>query len=88
MILRLTLGGLLALSTALPMLAAPTFNRIASFAVADNAAGDKSAETSAEIIAASEDGMVLVYTDSPAGLIGLIDIAEPTAPKGAPQALA
>ncbi|WP_420344574.1 esterase-like activity of phytase family protein [Paenirhodobacter sp.] len=82
MILRLTLGGLLALSTALPTLAAPTFNRIASFAVADNAAGDKSAETSAEIIAASEDGMVLVYTDSPAGLIGLIDIAEPTAPKG------
>lgn len=63
-----------------------TFNRIASFATPDNMAqGDDTArETSAEIIGASEDGMTLVYTDSPLGVIGLIDItdAKKPMPKG------
>ncbi|MEY2960652.1 MAG: hypothetical protein RLZ60_482, partial [Pseudomonadota bacterium] len=38
------------------------FNRIASFATPYNNA-DASAESSAEIIAASDDGMTLIYTD-------------------------
>ncbi len=59
------------------------FNRIASFpTVANMAAGEDTArETSAEIIAATADGMTLVYTDSPLGAIGLIDITDPAAPK-------
>ncbi len=59
------------------------FNRIASFATPDNMADgeDRARETSAEIIAASEDGMTLIYTDSPLGVVGLIDITDPKAPK-------
>ncbi|MFY8145435.1 MAG: esterase-like activity of phytase family protein, partial [Rhodobacter sp.] len=33
------------------------------------------------IIAASEDGNTLIYTDSPLGVVGLIDITDPAAPK-------
>ena len=29
----------------------------------------------------SEDGMTLVYTDSPLGAVGLVDITDPAAPK-------
>ena len=59
------------------------FNRIASFATPDNMAEgeDRARETSAEIIAASDDGMVLVYTDSPLGVIGRIDITDPKNPQ-------
>lgn len=58
------------------------FNRIASFATVDNMAEgeDRDRESSAEIIAASGDGMMLVYTDSPLGVIGRIDISNPRAP--------
>ena len=55
------------------------FNRISSFATFANAQ-DPSAQSSAEIISASGDGMTLVYPDSPLGLIGMIDIADPAAP--------
>ncbi|HEV7275574.1 MAG TPA: esterase-like activity of phytase family protein [Devosiaceae bacterium] len=68
-------------STAIPAHAAMVFNRIASFPVQENA--PDAATTSSEIIAASEDGMLLVYSDSPAGGIGFIDIADPKAPQGA-----
>ncbi len=73
----------LALCAALPALAEPTFNRIATFATPDNMAEgeDRMRPTSAEIISATEDGMTLIYTDSPLGVIGLIDIADPKAPK-------
>ncbi len=54
------------------------FNRIASFQVADNL--PEAEETSAEIIAATADGMTLVYTDSPGASIGFIDISDPTSP--------
>ena len=59
------------------------FNRIASFETVQNMAEgeDKARESSAEIIAASDDGMTLVYTDSPLGVIGRIDITDPKAPK-------
>ncbi|TCP36113.1 esterase-like activity of phytase family protein [Rhodovulum marinum] len=62
------------------------FNRIASFPVVQNMAegDDISRESSAEIIDATADGMTLVYTDSPLGVLGLIDITDPSnpAPKG------
>ncbi|UVC10104.1 esterase-like activity of phytase family protein [Rhizobium sp. TH2] len=61
----------------------PVFNRIASFAVADNTPADVDAKsvTSAEIIAATEDGNTLVYTSSPLKAVGLIDITDARAPK-------
>ncbi|MFN4155648.1 MAG: esterase-like activity of phytase family protein [Paracoccaceae bacterium] len=79
----LGLTSALAIFAAFPALAEMNFNRIASFATPDNmAAGeDLARETSAEIISASEDGMTLVYTDSPLGVIGLIDITDASAPK-------
>ncbi|NCU19828.1 esterase-like activity of phytase family protein [Candidatus Falkowbacteria bacterium] len=72
----------LALATA-PALAETNFNRIASFPVVTNmAAGEDTArETSSEIVAASEDGLTLVYTDSPLGVLGMIDLTDPAAPK-------
>ena len=78
-------AALIALAAALPTaaLADMNFNRIASFATPSNmAAGeDLSRETSAEIIAATADGMRLVYTDSPLGVLGMIDISNPAMPK-------
>lgn len=73
----------LALTVAMPAAAETAFNRIATFATPDNMAEgeDRARETSAEIISASEDGMTLVYTDSPLGVIGLVDITDPRAPK-------
>ncbi len=58
------------------------FNRIASFPVALNLpeGADPLTVTSAEIVAASGDGMTLVYSDSPNRAIGFIDIADPAAP--------
>ncbi len=62
---------------------APTFNRVASFPVAANTPEDQdpAEDTSAEIVAASGDGQTLIYTNSPAGLLGLIDIADPASPR-------
>lgn len=59
------------------------FNRIASFPVVENMADgeDTSRETSPEIIAATADGMTLVYTDSPLGVLGMIDLTDPSDPK-------
>ncbi|UWR75710.1 esterase-like activity of phytase family protein [Phaeobacter inhibens] len=63
-----------------------SFNRIASFPVVQNMAvgEDITRESSPEIIDATADGMTLVYTDSPLGALGLIDITDPAnpAPKG------
>ena len=72
----------LAASVSLPAHADMMFNRIATFAVAGNlpADTDKATPTSSEIIAATEDGMMLVYSDSPLGAIGFIDIADPKNP--------
>ncbi len=73
----------LALTAALPAVAEMNFNRIASFAVSANlpAGVDFSTPTSAEIIAATADGMTLIYTDSPLGAVGFVDITDPAAPK-------
>lgn len=57
------------------------FNRVASFAVAQNA--PEAEASSSEIITASEDGMMLIYSDSPGGGIGFVDITDASAPKAA-----
>ncbi|MBX3584779.1 MAG: esterase-like activity of phytase family protein [Rhizobiaceae bacterium] len=74
---------ILTASVSQPAQADLMFNGIATFAVADNLPADVegSTETSSEIIAASEDGMTLVYSDSPLGAVGFVDITEPKAPK-------
>jgi len=42
---------------------------------------DTGRESSAEIIAATADGMTLICTDSPLGVLGRIDITDPAAPR-------
>ncbi|EIJ33523.1 esterase-like activity of phytase family protein [Thiothrix nivea] len=61
------------------------FNRVASFPVCSqlDANCNVDDETSAEIVAASTDGMMLVYTDSPSKSVGFVDIADPANPKAA-----
>ncbi|MAS60167.1 MAG: esterase-like activity of phytase family protein [Proteobacteria bacterium TMED51] len=58
---------------------ADTFNRIASFPTFLNNA-EPTSESSAEIISSTADGMTLVYSDSPQGVIGLVDITDPANP--------
>jgi hypothetical protein len=72
-------------SVALPAAAEQVFNRIASFPVASNLPADKDklSTTSAEIVTASEDGNMLIYSDSPLGAIGFVDITDAMAPKAA-----
>lgn len=82
----------LALVAALPSLvfAAPKnpgaahFQRIATYLVCENTSCDRDLieETVAEIVAASADGNTLIYTDSPAGKIGFVDISDPENPAG------
>ncbi len=59
------------------------FNRVASFPTPLNMAEgeDTARETSAEIITVTEDGMTLVYSDSPLGAIGKVDISDPANPR-------
>lgn len=63
--------------------AADYFNRVASFPVNLNLPQtiDQATETSAEIIAASDDGQMVIYSDSPLQALGMIDISQPSAPK-------
>lgn len=75
------LTGAFLCSSAVAGVAAPVFNRVASFPVALN--NPEAGETSSEIISASDDGMLLVYSDSPAGGIGFIDIADAKNPRPA-----
>ena len=78
----LMLTSALALMAACPALAQEmNFNRVASFPVALNT--PEAEVTSAEIIAASGDGMTLIYSDSPAGVIGFVDITDPANPVAA-----
>lgn len=79
----LALTAVLATSVAFPAYAQQNFNRVASFAVADNLPADADAKsaTSSEIIAVSGDGNTLVYSDSPLGAVGFIDITDAKAPK-------
>ncbi len=58
------------------------FNRIATFAVCEqlDSTCDTDTETVAEIVAASTDGMTLIYTDSPQEVLGFVDITNPGQP--------
>ncbi|WP_282182691.1 esterase-like activity of phytase family protein [Aliiroseovarius marinus] len=69
--------------TAGAAMAEMNFNRIASFPVVKNMAEgeDTKRETSPEIIDVTADGMTLVYTDSPLGVLGRIDITDAANPK-------
>jgi hypothetical protein len=80
--MRVSILALLATGAlAAPAMAEMNFNRIAAFPVTQNT--PEAEETSAEIIAATGDGMTLVYSDSPAGVLGFIDITDPANPVAA-----
>ncbi len=78
-----SLAAALLSGTALSASAAEYFDRIASFPITANLPkdGDQKAETVAEIITASEDGKLLIYTDSPRKALGFIDITDAAQPK-------
>ncbi len=78
-----SLAAALLSGTALGASAAEYFDRIASFPITANLPkdGDQKAETVAEIITASEDGKLLIYTDSPRKALGFIDITDAAQPK-------
>lgn len=61
------------------------FAHVGTFDVPDNLrpGEDAATVTSAEIVTATRNGTVLVYTDSPAGRLGFVDISNPSAPTGA-----
>ena len=61
------------------------FNRIATFPIVRNLpdGADASKKTVAEIVSASEDGLLLVYANSERDAFGFLDIADPAAPKPA-----
>ena len=60
------------------------FQRIATYLVCENTSCDKNLfdETVAEIITATKDGNTLIYTDSPTGKIGFVDIRDAENPVG------
>jgi sugar lactone lactonase YvrE len=60
---------------------AQTFNRVSSFPVPANLPNGTDHETSSEIVTASDDGMTLIYSDSPLGAVGMVDISDPAAPR-------
>lgn len=81
--MRIMLTSMIALTAATPSLAEAVFNRISSFPTVANFADgeDKAQETSAEIMATTEDGNMLIYSDSPLEALGLVDISDPATPK-------
>jgi hypothetical protein len=58
-------------------------NHVGTFSVPANLPADEpeSTVTSAEIVDATADGKLLVYTDSPSGRIGFIDVSDPKSPQ-------
>lgn len=61
------------------------FNRVASFSVCGQTGSSCESDdtTAAEIVTASSDGMTLIYSNSPKGEIGFIDISNPASPQAA-----
>ncbi len=59
-----------------------SFNRISHFAVCSqlDPTCNVDNETSSEIIVASKDGNTLYYSDSPLGVLGIVDISDPLSP--------
>ncbi len=56
------------------------FTKVASFTVCQQTDCTESRITSAEILAATKDGLTLIYTDSPRNSVGFLDISEPGNP--------
>lgn len=77
--MKLTIVTLLLVSTMFFTTAFANFSQVGKFGTPAN--NQKKVETSAEIIAATADGMTLVYSDSPAKVIGMIDISDPSDPQ-------
>lgn len=65
--------------------AAESFNRVATWPVFMSLpeGTDPASETAAEIMTYAQGGNLLVFTDSPMGHLGFIDITDPMAPKAA-----
>jgi hypothetical protein len=61
------------------------FDRVATFEVVRNLPADRDAsrKTNAEIVAATADGMTVVYTDSEQRGLGFVDITDPAVPRPA-----
>lgn len=59
-----------------------SFKRVASFPVCAQLGSscEDDAATAAEIVAVSADGNTLIYSNSPLGAIGFVDIADPSSP--------
>jgi hypothetical protein len=59
------------------------FERVSTFIVCENTSCDRDQVelTAAEIVAASEDGKTLIYTDSPNRSLGFVDISKPSRPR-------
>lgn len=64
--------------------AQPFFNRVSTFLVCTqlDPTCNVDDQTSAEIVAASPDGLTIIYTDSNREEVGLVDITDPTSPVG------
>ena len=77
--MKVTIVTLLLVSTMFFTKAFANFSQVGKFGTPAN--NQKKVETSAEIIAATADGMTLVYSDSPAKVIGMIDISDPSDPQ-------
>ena len=77
--MKLTILTLLLVSTMFFTTAFANFSQVGKFGTPAN--NQKKVETSAEIIDATADGMTLVYSDSPAKVIGMIDISDPSNPQ-------
>jgi len=80
----IAVAALAAALTSATVAEAANFNRIATWPVYRNLPSDlpPTTETVAEILAVTADGLTLVYTDSPGARLGLVDIADPSAPSG------
>lgn len=61
-----------------------SFNRVATFPICGQVGSSCTDDTvtAAEIVAASGDGMTLIYSNSPGRQVGFIDITDPTSPFG------
>ncbi|MCU0759654.1 MAG: esterase-like activity of phytase family protein [Steroidobacteraceae bacterium] len=61
--------------------ASPSFQRVSTLANFNNNSPEQFRETTvSEIVAATQDGMTLVYTDSELGQVGFVDIRDPASP--------
>lgn len=80
-----SLAALLVALSSTTAMADMMFNRVSSFPVNENIPSEmgQKSESSSEIISATDDGSMLIYTDSPLGGVGMVDISDPSQPKPA-----